>query len=110
MSGLSLLLYFPLVGLIVLVWLAGIKLAQKSHTFPRGYVTRQVLAVIGVAFFTIGYVVMVMTHGHDYSLAMLFVMAIALVNAIRMKMQMDARTVQPSLADGENELRHDTGR
>ncbi len=84
MSNLYLLLYLPLAGLSVLWLVRVLKLAREHRKHSRGSLLRITGAAVSVALFLAGYAVMVVTHARGFRVAMMFVMVMALVNALRM--------------------------
>lgn len=84
MNSLYLLLYVPLVALIVLVLLGTLKLVKDHQEYSRESLLRNIGAVVAVTLFSIGFAVMTVTHGRSSKVAMSLVMAMALVNALRL--------------------------
>ena len=81
---LYLLLYLPLAGLTVLWLLAAVKIARNYRVHSRGTLLKIVGAELAVALFIASFAVMVVTHAHGFKIAMMLVMAMALVNFLRL--------------------------
>ncbi len=77
------LLYLPLGGLLLLCLRGGWKFTKERRQHSRETWLRTGGALLAVMLFTASYAVMVVTHAHAFKAAMLLVMAMALVNALR---------------------------
>ena len=84
MNNFYLLLYLPLAGLLLLCLRGSWKFVKERRQHSRETWLRTGGAFLAVILFTASCAVMISTHGHGYRTAMLLVMAMALVNALRM--------------------------
>ncbi len=94
-NNLYLLLYLPLAGLLLLCLRGGWKFMKERRLHSRETWLRTGGASLAVMLFTASYAVLISTHGHGYRTAMLLIMAMALVNALRTASLLRSAKVSP---------------
>ncbi len=85
MYNLYQLLYLMPIGLIALWLVGGIKLIKDYRRHSRQSIQRIVTAELMIALFIAGLTVLIVTHGHNFKVPILLVMALSMVELFRLK-------------------------